>query len=266
MKIYISADIEGVNSITSWPETSVSSPHYKPFQYQMNMEVLHACKGALEAGAKEIFVKDAHDTAKNLDIKLLPDEVTLHRGWQGSPGSMMAGLDKSFSAVLFVGYHSAGGVGGNTLSHTMSNTRINKVKINGEIASEFTINALYASYLGVPIAFLSGDKALTETVLKDNPNTRVVATKIGAYGATVSKHPNVTNKEIQTTVKKALTEDLTLKLYPLPEKFDIEVTFNYHANAYSSSFYPGCTLKDDFTVAYSTTDYYDALVMLKFVL
>ncbi|NLN50015.1 MAG: hypothetical protein GX149_00100 [Acholeplasmataceae bacterium] len=265
MKIFISADIEGVNSINSWPETNVSSPHYKPFQYQMNMEVLHACKGALAAGAKEVFVKDAHDTAKNLDITLLPDEITLHRGWEGSPGSMMAGLDKSFSAVVFIGYHSAAGSSGNSLSHTM-NTRTNYIKINGELASEFTINGMYASYLGVPIAFLSGDEALTKTVQKVNSNINVVATKIGVHNATVSKHPNVTNKAIEETVKKALSENLNLKFYPLPEKFNIEINFKYHGDAYSSSFYPGCKLKDDFTVTYSTTDYYQALVMFKFVL
>lgn len=265
MKIFISADIEGVNSINSWPETSVSSPFYKPFQHQMNMEVLHACKGALAAGAKEILVKDAHDTAKNLDITLLPDEVMLHRGWQGSPGSMMAGLDKSYSAVVFIGYHSAAGSGGNSLSHTM-NTRTNYIKINGEITSEFMINAMYASYLGVPIAFLSGDKALTEVVQEKNPNINVVATKIGAHNATISKHPNVTNKEIEEKVKNALGENLQLKHYPLPKKFNVEVNFKYHGDAYSSSFFPGCKLKDDFTVTYSATDYYKVLVMFKYVL
>lgn len=265
MKIFISADIEGVNSINSWPETTANNPEYQPFKKQMNLEVLHACNGALAAGAKEIFVKDAHDSAKNLDITMLPEQVVLHRGWQGSPASMMAGLDKTFDAVMFIGYHSASGSAGNSLSHTM-NTRINYVKINGEIASEFTINSLYASYLGVPVAFLSGDEALTKEVQKVNPNIRVVATKIGAHGATISKHPNVTNREIEEVVKQALQEDLKAKKIELSKKFDIEINYRSHIDAYNRSFYPGCKLKDDFTVTYCTDDYYDALVMFKFVL
>lgn len=265
MKIFISADIEGVNSINSWRETDAPNPEYQQFKKQMNNEVFHACKGALKAGVKDILVKDAHDTAKNLDISLLPDEVILHRGWEGSPASMMAGLDESFDAVLFIGYHSAAGTAGNSLSHTM-NTRLNYVKINGELASEFTINSLYASYLGVPVAFLSGDEALTIAVQKVNPNIKVVATKQGVHSATVSKHPNVTNTQIEESVAKSLKDLTKDNLVKLPNKFDIEVNFKYHGDAYSSSFYPGCKLKDDFTVTYSTDDYYDAMVMFKFVL
>lgn len=265
MKIFISADIEGVNSITAWRETDAPNSEYLPFKKQMNTEVAHAVQGAVNAGANEVFVKDAHDSARNLDINLLPDQTILHRGWEGSPSSMMAGLDETYDAVLFVGYHSAAGDSGNTLSHTM-NTRINYIKINGEIASEFTINALYASYLGVPIAFLSGDEALTKSVQNVNPNIKVVATKIGAHGATISKHPNITNKEIEDTVSMSLKEDLKTKLVPLPDKFKVEINFKYHADAYSSSFFPGCKLKDDFTVTYSSKNYYDVLVMMKFVL
>lgn len=265
MKVFISADIEGVNSINSWRETDAPNPEYLPFKKQMNMEVIHACKGALNGGAKKIFVKDAHDSAKNLDINLLPDEVILHRGWEGSPASMMAGLDESFDAVFFIGYHSSAGTSGNSLSHTM-NTRLNYVKINGELASEFTINSLYASYLGVPVAFLSGDEALTKAVQKTNSNIKVVATKAGSHNATVSKHPNITNKEIEETCSYALKTISKTNLVPLPETFNIEINFKYHGDAYSSSFFPGCSLKDDFTVIYTTNNYYDALVMFKFVL
>lgn len=265
MKVFISADIEGVNSITTWNETEMGTADYAYFKKQMNTEVLHACIGALSASAKMIFVKDAHDTALNLDINMLPPQVVLHRGWQGCPASMMAGLDNTFDAVIFIGYHSAAGSSGNTLSHTM-NTRLNYIKINGALASEFTINSLYASYLGVPVAFLSGDEALTKEVLKVNPNIRVVATKIGTHGATISRHPNITNKEIENNVKLALQENLKEKMVPLPNHFDIEINFKNHIDAYSKSFYPGCKLKDDFTITYSTDNYYDALVMFKFVL
>ena len=76
----------------------------------------------------EIFIKDAHDSARNLILSELPDYVQLHRGWQGCPCSMMGGLDDSFDAVMFIGYHSPSRSDGNPLSHTM-NTRIHHVKI-----------------------------------------------------------------------------------------------------------------------------------------
>jgi D-amino peptidase len=265
MKVFISADIEGINHICSWNETEYGDPRYFEFRQQMTEEVKRACLGAKRAGASEILVKDAHDSALNIDFNQLPEYVKLHRGWEGSPASMMAGLDKSFDAVIFIGYHSASRSDGNPLSHTM-NTHLHHVKINGEIASEFLINALYASYLGVPIAFLSGDLNLTNQVKTMNSNIEVVATKEGHHNAIVSLHPKVTNQMIEEQVFISLTKDLSKNLITLPKEFNIEVAFKDRKDAYSTSFFPGCTLKGTDKVLYHCNNYYEALIMFKFVL
>lgn len=262
-KLFISADIEGVNGIVNWGETELGNSEYQYFREQMTEEVRRACVAAHEAGVEEILVKDAHDSARNLIFSKLPEYVKLHRGWQGAPCSMMAGLDETFDACMFVGYHSASHSDGNPLAHTMT-THIDYIKINGEIASEFMINSMYASYLGVPVAFLSGDKNLTEQVKAINPNIETVATKEGVHGAVISKHPSVTNKEIEDTLKKALKKDLSNNLVPLPKKFEVEIQFRTSQEAYSSSFYPGCKLKGTDKIVYKTNDYYEALRMLKF--
>ena len=196
MKVFISADIEGVNNIVNWDETDLGKAEYAYFRRQMTDEVIRACEGAKAAGATEIVIKDAHDCARNLILKDLPEYVKLHRGWEGCPCSMMAGLDKTYDAVMFVGYHSPSRSDGNPLSHTM-NTRIHHVKINGVIASEFYINALYASYLGVPVAFLSGDKNLTKQVRNENENIITVSTKEGRHGAVISKHPQLQTEKLK---------------------------------------------------------------------
>ena len=120
MKIFISADIEGVNNILSWDETGIDSSEYNYFRKQMTDEVRAACLGAKQAGVTDILVKDAHDWARNLILSDLPEFVKLHRGWEGCPCSMMAGLDQSFDAVIFIGYHSPAGSDGNPLAHTMN--------------------------------------------------------------------------------------------------------------------------------------------------
>ena len=202
MKIFISADIEGVNGIITWDETEPQYAAYDYFRKQMTKEVQNACLGANAAGVKEIFIKDAHDTARNLILDAFPENAKVHRGWEGCPCSMMAGLDKTFDAVLFIGYHSPASSDGNPLAHTM-NTKNLYVKINGKVASEFYINALYASYIGVPIAFLSGDKRLTELVKEENKNITTVVTKEGIHGAVVSQSPSVTNEEIKKQVEES---------------------------------------------------------------
>ena len=265
MKVFISADIEGVNHICNWNETEASHPLYQEFKKQMTDEVAMACIGARKAGATEIYVKDAHDSALNLSINNLPNYVTLHRGWEGSLSSMMAGLDESFDAVLFIGYHSPSRSSGNSLSHTM-NTKIVHVKINGVIASEFDLNALYASTLNVPIAFLSGDQNLTELVKKTNKNIETVATKIGRFGAAISKHPSVTNQEITETVEKALKKDLKNNIVTLPKHFEIEIQYGTPKQALSASHFPGCKLVGDDVVLYKADNYQDVLVALHFIL
>lgn len=266
MKVFISADIEGVNGITSWNETFLNNPHYPRFQKQLIDEVSMAAKAAKAAGAKEIVIKDAHDSALNLIHSELPEYTTLIRGWTGQPASMMAGLDESFNAVIFIGYHSPSCSDGNTLSHTM-NTNLIYVKINGEIASEFLINAYYASLLNVPVAFASGDLQLMHDINKINSHIITVPTKVGMHGGTLSKHPNVTNQQIYEGVLKSLTQiDLSKNIVTLPNKFTLEVKYRNHYDAYSKSFFPGCKLIWTDTVYFESNNYYDCLIAMKFIL
>ena len=120
MKIYISADIEGITGTTNWDETEKKHPDYPEFRDQMTAEVAAACEGALAAGATEIMVKDAHDSARNIQAEKLPKGSLLWRGWSGHPYFMVDGMDSTYDAVLMIGYHSRAGSHTNPLSHSMS--------------------------------------------------------------------------------------------------------------------------------------------------
>ena len=263
-KVFISADIEGVNNVLTWDETELNSPEYARYRKLMTQEVKAACEAAHEEGF-EVVVKDAHDSARNLIIEDLPPYVLLHRGWQGCPSSMMAGLDETYSAVIYIGYHSAAGTNGNPLAHTMT-TRLNHVLINGKIASEFLMNSYFASYKKVPIAFLSGDEALTKTVKEENDNIEVVATKKGVGGAIISKHPEKVYEEIKAGVKKALKKDLSKNMVMLPASFDIDIEFKLAQDAYRVSFFPGCKYVKPNRVIYQSDKYEDVDVMFKFTI
>ena len=178
---------------------------------------------------------------------------------------MMAGLDNSFDAVIFIGYHSPAGSDGNPLAHTM-NLKNSHVLINGKLASEFYINALYANYLGVPVAFLSGDENLTNIVKEFNPNIETVATKTGVHGAVVSRHPNITNQEIEDKVKIALSKDLKNNLVEMPKSFTVEIQYKKFNDAYNASFFPGCKQVNSDTVVFETNNYYEVVRALKFIL
>lgn len=265
-KVFISVDIEGINGICNWDETETDSPRYQEFKEELQREVNAVCKGAIAAGTEEIVIKDAHDSARNLNIMDLPECVKLLRGWEGGVCSMMAGLDESFDSVMFVGYHSASRSSGNSLSHTMNSTRLMQVTINDQIASEFYINALYASMLNVPIAFLSGDENLTNLVKEENSNIETVASKTGMHAAVISKHPKVTHKELEEGAKKAIENCTQNNIVKLPEHFDIKIQYKDHNNAYRASFFPGVKLIDSDTISFQSDNYYDVLVVFKYLL
>ena len=113
MKIFISSDMEGTAGIVHWDETEKGKDGYSHFSAQMSREVAAACEGANAAGAKEILIKDAHDSARNINPELLPENVRIFREWGRHPYSMMAGLDETFDGVFFTGYHSAAGMNTN---------------------------------------------------------------------------------------------------------------------------------------------------------
>lgn len=265
MKILISADIEGTTGINSWDETEKSKADYSMFAAQMNKEVLAACNGAIKAGAKEIYIRDAHDSGRNLNPGIFPKNIKFIRGWSGHPFSMIEGLDNTFNGVLFTGYHSAAGTSYNPLSHTMNPFSIDFIKINGQIASEFTIHAYAAAYLGVPALFVSGDKGLCEEVKSFNSNIRTVAVNEGIGASTISIHPELAVEAIEKSVEEALKSDLSLCKLNLPGEFNLEIGYLSHSKAYKLSFYPGVKLISPKVISFKTIDYFEVLRAISFL-
>lgn len=265
MKVFISVDIEGITGVTNWNETELGHGEYTWAVEQMTKETIAACEGALKAGATEIIVKDAHDSARNIDISKLPKEASVIRGWTSSPESMMAGLDSSFDAAVFIGYHAAAGENGNPLSHTMDSQRCTWMKINGEIASEFTLNTMIAAYHKVPVVFLSGDKMLCDNSKKLVPGIETVAVKSGSGGATFNIHPEVACELIKDGVEKGLKniDKCKIDLEPNPK---LEIRFRYHQDASKAKYYPGVKEIDDYTVEYTAVDMMDLITARMFIL
>lgn len=263
MKVYISADIEGIAGVCHWDETELGEDVYGPAQEQMTAEVAAACEGALKAGATEIWVKDAHDTGRNLIPGLLPREVKLIRAWAPDPLMMMQELDESFDAVALIGYHSRAASGGSPLSHTMTD-KWAWVTINGQLASECLINTLSAAMLGVPVVLVTGDKALCEEVYAYNPATKTVAVKEGKGNSTINLHPKLATETIRKAMAESLRGDLKACLKPLPASFDLQIAYAKHAKAYAAGFYPGAERVDDTIVRFRTDRYYELLRFLMF--
>lgn len=264
MRVYISADIEGVTGVSKWDETTKGKQDYEMYREQMTREVAAACEGAMEAGADYLLVKDAHEDGKNLIHSMLPKNVKVISGWSNHPCNMVEGLDESFDAVIFIGYHSGAHSNGSPLAHTLYPSKVRNMSINGQPADEFLIHA-YACYdKQVPVVMVSGDGDLMRKIRDFNPQIKTVAVQEGFGGGIVSIHPELALERISKGVKKSL-EQLSAVTYEVPESYEVLIEFVQHPDAYKFSFYPGAKQISEYVVQFTSKQYMDILTLLLFL-
>lgn len=263
MKIYISADIEGVTGVTHWDETDLAKGDSQTAREQMTAEVAAACEGAIQAGATEIWVKDSHDSGRNIIASRLPQEARLIRGWSGHPFQTLQELDDTFHGVVLIGYHARAGAGTSPLAHSYTGN-VTHIKLNDHYVSEFLIDAYTASFCRAPVVFVSGDKGLCEEVALFNPRIETVAVKEGIGDSTVNIHPDLATASIRQGVTQALKKDVAQYQIPLPAHFSVVIQYRYHTRAYKYGFFPGARQQDALTVQFDSDSYFEVLRFLLF--
>jgi len=265
MKVFISADIEGITTTTMWDETDLSHAAYPAHAKQMTEEVLACIQGAKNAGANQIVVRDAHGVSStNIDPVRMPSGVTLLRNWSGHPYSMSDGINNTFDAALFIGYHSGASKPGNPMSHTMSG-RLVYIKLNGMIASEFLLYSYACALEGVPTVFLSGDKMLCYDSKDLHPCLITCPVKDGIGSMTMNYSVEDTLVSIRELSEKAVRQDLSSALVKLPDTFEVEICYKEHHHAQDVSWFPGVTKKSDNVVTFQSNDFFEVLRTIKWI-
>lgn len=194
--VYISGDMEGVAGLSD-----TEDPLGRRL---MTLEVNAAIAGAFAGGATRVVVNDAHGSHDNLLQDLLDQRATLIRG-DLKPFGMMEGLDSSFAAVVFIGYHARAGVPEAFAAHTGSG-RVADLRINGRSVGEGGMNVLYAAWYGVPVVFASGDSLAVEELRSLLPGLAGVAVKQGIWGRAVrSLSPDSSQAAIRRGVAAAVS-------------------------------------------------------------
>ncbi|MBS34656.1 MAG: amino acid amidase [Thiotrichales bacterium] len=263
MKLYISADIEGIAGITHWHEADKSRADYAEFRAEMTAEVLAACRGAEAAGVNEIWIKDAHGSGRNILTEQLPASSRIVRGWSGHPLDMVQQLDESFDAVMMIGYHARAGSDANPLAHTLT-LDVRHILINDEPMSEFRLHANVAALLGVPVVFVSGDAGICEEVTATNPNIGCAEITQGYGPSSVSIAPCEARLLIEAGAKRAMVSELQSCLIPVADQFKVEIHYNKATSAYPASFYPGAGQSGAHTISFETDDYFEVMRLIKF--
>lgn len=206
MKVYISADMEGISGVVHADQTDPSHAEYQRARKLMLAEVNAAIEGALAAGTKEVLVNDSHWNMRNLILEELHPAATLLSG-APKPFSMMAGIDKSFDAVFFLGYHARAGSAFANIDHTYTGPDVvQNVWLNGVEVGEYGLNAALAGYFGVPVALITGDQtacAQAKELLGEDLETVAVKEAVGRVAAK-NTHPAKLYPMIRAAAERAL--------------------------------------------------------------
>jgi D-amino peptidase len=202
-KVYISVDLEGISGVSNSEQTGNRGGEYAHARKLMAEDVNAAIRGAIEGGAADVLVNDAHGNGLNLQIEDLHPAARL-LSQPLKPYGMMQGLDETFDAAMFIGFHAKAESPVGVFAHTQ-NGNIRDVQINGRSVGEGGIDAVYAAWHGVPVVLVTGDQIAVAQVQEVATGARGVITKRALNTRTVELRPLAdVRKEIQATAREAV--------------------------------------------------------------
>ncbi len=264
MRVYLSVDMEGTAGVVHEDQTNPTDPRcageYGRFRRLMTLETNAAIEGALAGGATRILVNDSHWSMRNILAEDLHPAAEL---LSGSPKnwSMMEGIDLGWDLAAFIGYHAKAGTQNAILDHTYTDSILD-VRLNGRSVGEFGINAALAGTFGVPVALVSGDKAIAEearTLLGDGaPRTVVVKEAVSRHAArsvSPEKAQIMIGEAMRDVVARTAKGDPVGRPHVVASPTALEVDLTRTSQADHAAMGRGFERKGPRTVAFKHEDY-----------
>jgi len=265
LKIYISADMEGVVGVVTADQLTPQGFEYARFREFMTAEVRAAAEAAFEAGATEVVISDSHGNGENLLIEKLPKNVTVVRSWP-RPLMMMEGIDETFDGAIFIGYHSSTTNPSGVRAHTISSARLADVRLNGTSMPEAGINAAIAGRFNVPVIMISGDDAIVKeaTNLLGNIEGATVKWAV-SFHAAKTLTPDMAYELIREKTKKAIARIKEFKPYKMKEPVQLDVRFKAYRPSELLSYLSIVQRTDSHSIRFVGKDIIEVSKFLEFI-
>ena len=266
LKIYISADMEGVVGVVTGEQLGPDGFEYQRFREFMTGEVNAAIDAARAAGATEFLISDSHGNGQNLLIEQLPNDIMVVRSWP-RPLGMMEGIDESFDGVIFIGYHASAANTRGVRAHTMSSANVTDIRLNGKSMSEGSINAAIAGHFGVPVIMVSGDDiAVAETqVIVGDMEGAVVKWAKGFHSAQTMT-PEAGYEVIRTRTNAAVSRIEDFEAYELETPIELELSLKHYRPVELLSYLPNVEKVNSHTVKFVGDDILEVAKFLRVAL
>jgi len=258
LKVYISVDMEGVAGTVTGDQLGPTGFEYGRFREFMTREALAAVEAAKAAGATEIVVSDSHGNGENLLIDLFPPDVRIVRSWPRRL-QMMAGVDRSVDAVVFIGYHASTTNPQGVRAHTFSSATLTRVALNGVEVTEGAWNAAIAGHFGVPVVMISGDDAAVAEVRKLVGDIEAAEVKKSlGFHAAMTMTPQASYELIAQKVRAGLARRTSIKPYVVSTPVTVDVSFKHYLPAEVLAYLPGVERVDAHSIRFRAKDMLEA--------
>jgi D-amino peptidase len=257
MKIYISIDMEGMPGTFNWDQEKTDRASVRACCMSHVTDCLTAIlESEKSSEISEITIADSHSAGDNLyfGITALDERITLISGGP-RPQYMMPAFSSDYSMVFFLGYHAGTGAYKANMDHSYSNSRIQKIWINETPMNEAMINAAYAGYHGVPVALISGDKALEEEMKLALPWVNYVCTKEAVAKFAAKNYSQLAVQKTLTEQSRLALGRIDLPLYTFSAPITLKIEFKSTAMTDVACLMPYVKRLDGRTVEYTDNDY-----------
>ena len=251
IKVFLSVDMEGIGGVVTAEQLGPTGFEYARFREFMTAEALAAIDGARQGGATQFVVADSHGNEQNLLIERFPSDVTIIRG-SPRPLGMMEGIDSTFSAAFFIGYHAATTNVRGVRAHTISSATFAAVRINGRASAESGLNAAIAGHFGVPVALISGDADAVAELKELAPSAEGAVVKQSiSFHAAATMPPEASQALIRARARVAMDRLKEMKPYVVRGPVQLELTYKNYTPAEMMAYLPGVERVDAHTIRYT---------------
>ena len=262
-KVYISVDMEGISGVSGDDQLAAGGAEYGRSRTLMANDTNAAIHGARAAGATDILVNDSHGSMRNIRLEDLEPGVRLISHSFKRHG-MVEGLDETFDAAIFIGYHAKAGTPTGVFAHTGSGV-VADVRVNGRSVGEGGLNTLAAQWFGVPVVLVTGDDVAVAQVSEVATGTRPVVTKRAINQRAVELRPLAdVHREIEAAAREAVAGARKAPPVRLPT-YTVEVQLKSDAIPQVAEVLPGMRRPAPDTLAFTAESMPQAYALIRFV-
>jgi D-amino peptidase len=201
-------------------------------------------------------VWDGHDGSRTLSA------ATIHGRAKLIIGNIypLMTFDRGYSAVAFVGQHAKAGASAAIMAHSYNSLGIQNMLLNGKPVGEIEVTAALAGSFGIPVIFLSGDRAAASELHEIVPDAVTAEVKEGlARYSCITLSAAAARDLIRAKATEAARKIGTIRPYRIDGPATLQIEYTTRTSLpYGAGTAPGVEVLNDRTIRFHGKDVAEA--------